>query len=369
LTTKKASQNSVITEMTPPAADADERLAYLALAITPGIGARKMAELLASSPTIHAAVPAGGASLAAAARVLQQCDRAGATVLVPPDAAFPARLRSIPGAPLCLFVRGDLSLVTRPCVAIVGSRDHTTYGRDAARMMAAAAASAGVVVVSGMARGLDAVAHHAVLDAGGTTIGVLGNGLGVIYPAQNRVLYERVERDGLLLTEHVPGERPHAGAFQRRNRLISGLADVLVVIEAAKGSGTMGTVAAALEQGRDVMAVPGPITSPTSAGTNQLLRDGAEPLLHPDDLVAKFTKLPARAVAEAGPVDPPPCTLSAEEAQVFSALTAAPRHVDELALATGLPVGTLLGVLCGLELGGLAEQQSGSLFRRLPRAW
>jgi DNA processing protein len=348
-------------------ADLDERLAYLALALSPGLGPRSVAALLRESGSALAAARRRRCGTAEASRALERAASAGVDVLVPSDAAFPARLRSIPTPPMVLFARGDLRLLQRPAVAIVGSRDHSAYGREAAATIAAAAGRAGLVVTSGMARGLDAVAHHAVLDAGGTTIGVLGNGIGVVYPAENRALYERVEAHGLLLTECPPGEGVRPGAFPRRNRLISGLADVLVVVEAARGSGTMITVAAALEQGRDVMAVPGPITSPTSAGTNQLLRDGAEPLLHPDDLLARFKGKLELPVAPAGPVDPPPCTLSPAEAQVFDALSADPRHVDDVAERTGLPIGTILGVLCGLEIGGWVEQRPGNLFRRLPR--
>jgi len=284
--------------MTNPSSD-DERDAFLALALTPSFGARRVAALIAAAGSAVAACRKSGCRVDAAARVMAQAGEGGITVLVPSDAAFPASLRSIPNPPAVLFARGDLTLLERPTVAIVGSRDHSSYGRDAAALVAAAAGRAGLVVVSGMARGLDAVAHHAVLDAGGTTIGVLGNGIGVVYPAENRELYERVERHGLLLTEFPPGERAGRGAFPRRNRLISGLASVLVVVEAARASGTMITVGTALEQGRDVMAIPGPIDSPTSAGTNQLLRDGAEPLLHPDDLLAKFAATPRAAVAAA----------------------------------------------------------------------
>ncbi len=147
-----------------------------------------------------------------------------------------------------LFAAGDLSLLQRPAVAIVGSRDHSLYGEETCRAVAAAAAGAGIAVVSGMARGLDAVAHTAALDAQGSTIGILGNGLGVIYPAANRLLYQRMEERGLLLTEFPPGERPGIGAFPRRNRLISALARVTVVIEAAEGSGTLITVGTALSQ-------------------------------------------------------------------------------------------------------------------------
>jgi DNA processing protein len=232
-------------------------------------------------------------------------------------------------------------------------------------MLGERVAAAGLVVVSGMARGLDAVAQSAALDGGGTTIGVLGNGIGVVYPAANRELYDRVESTGLLLTENPPGERPTAASFPRRNRLISGLVRVVVVVEAAKGSGTLVTVAAALEQGREVMAVPGPITSPTSEGTNQLLRDGADPILQLNDLLAKYSLAVPTPAADSDQADLPPCNLSGNEAMALNALTAESRHVDEIAERTGLPIGLLLGVLCGLELGGLAEQLPGSLFRRV----
>ena len=171
--------------------------------------------------------------------------------------------------------------------------------------LAGAVAQAGVVIVSGMARGLDAVAHTAALDAGGATIGVLGNGLGVIYPAANRALYERVASDGLLVTEFPPGERPNVGSFPRRNRLISGLSRVTVVVEAAVGSGALITAGAALDQGREVMAVPGNITSPLSAGSNRLIRDGAAPVLEPADLLQhfpEFVRVPSKASLQ--PVSP-----------------------------------------------------------------
>ena len=364
--------------------DPDERLAYIALALIPGLGARRLASLLSAFGSARAACkapatmwPASNAwqrsaarhiqppPLADASKLIDTCDAQGILVLTPDDTEFPLQLRSIPDPPTMLFARGRLDLFTLPAVAIVGSRDHTRYGRDVARLLGESVAAAGVVVVSGMARGLDAIAQCAALDCGGTTIGVLGNGIGVIYPAANRDLYDRVESNGLLLTENPPGERPTAGSFPRRNRLISGLARVLVVVEAAKGSGTLVTVAAALEQGREVMAVPGPITSPTSEGTNQLLRDGAEPILQVNDLLAKFSLAAPRPAAESDLLGLPPCNLSGNEAMAFNALTAEPRHVDEIADRTGLPIGLLLGVLCGLELGGLAEQLPGSLFRRV----
>ncbi len=300
-------------------------------------------------------------------RLLADATTAGQSLLVPPDNAFPAVLRSIPAPPVLLWARGDLAHLQAPAVAIVGSRDHSRYGEEIARELAIVAARAGIAVVSGMARGLDAVAHQGALDAGGATIGVLGCGVDVVYPRQNVELYTRMYADGLLLSENPPGQRPdHAGSFPRRNRLISGLARATVVVEAAEGSGTMLTVTSALEQGRDVLVVPGPVNSPTSRGTNRLLRDGATPLLEPRDLLKLF----GAALPTAGMHAPasPPCTLSPTEARVFEALGPAGTHVDDLALGVGLPVGELLATLLGLEIGGLAQSLPGGQYRRAARA-
>ena len=283
--------------------DIAQRDAHIALALTPGIGPRRFGSLLKrfGSPLGALMAPfaslgtVSGISRAAATAICnqspavgvdarQQIEALGGRILVPDDPEYPSILDNIPDPPLVLFAIGRLDLLDAPAVAIVGSRDHSSYGGRMTRSIAAEAAKVGVVVVSGMARGLDAEAHAAALDAGGGTIGVLGNGQGVVYPAANRGLYRRVEQEGLLLTEFPPGEKPHAGSFPRRNRVISGLAQVTVVVEAAAGSGTLITVAAALDQGREVMAVPGNVTSPTSVGTNNLIRDGATPLLQPADL-------------------------------------------------------------------------------------
>jgi DNA processing protein len=367
----------------------DDRIAYLALVQVPGIGPARLATLLAACRTplgAHSApfaflctLPGISAAFATAIkatplesgrRLLEASARAGADILIPEDDGFPAVLRSIPDPPPVLFSLGERSLLERPAVAIVGSRDHTSYGESVARSVAAEAARAGVVVVSGMARGLDAVAHAAALEVGGGTIGVLGNGLGVIYPAANRRLYEHVASDGLLLTEFPPGERPHAGSFPRRNRIISGLARATVVIEAAVGSGALITAGAALDQGREVLAVPGPISSPVSAGCNRLIRDGATPYLEPVDLLQHYADakpLPIRVPA-AGACSPPraelPETLSAEERAVAELLGPDPLHVDAIAARAGRPVGQLLALLCALELAGVASQRPGRYFLR-----
>lgn len=364
----------------------DERDAYLALTQVPGLGPARLQILLEACHTPRGAHSAPFAFLCAlpgmtaacataikqtplstGRRLAEAVDCLGATVLVPDDAAFPTLLRFIPDPPPVLFAFGDLSLLERPALAVVGSRDHTAYGEAVARTVGAQAGRAGLVVVSGMARGLDAVAHTAALDAGGTTIGVLGNGLGVIYPAANRRLYERVGERGLLLTEFPPGERPHLGSFPRRNRLISGLARVTMVVEAAPGSGALITAGTGLEQGREVMAVPGPITSAVSTGCNRLLRDGATPYLEPADLFAHYPEVafvpePA-AVAEDG-LRMLPDTLSAEERGVAELLGREAVHLERLVERAGRPVGALLAVLCGLELQGVVEQVAGRRFRR-----
>ena len=217
-----------------------------------------------------------------------------------------------------------------------------------------------------MARGLDAVAHAAALDAGGATIGLLGNGLGIVYPAANRVLYRRVAEEGLMLTEFPPGERPGVGAFPRRNRLISGLARVTVVIEAAEGSGTLITVGTALAQGRDVMAVPGNITSPTSIGTNRLIRDGAEPLLEVADLLAHYPE--AGRAGRAGGAErggervlAPPADLQPLERAVFDALRQGPAALDDLVTVSGRTTAEVLAAVSSLELRGLLAEAAGRM--------
>jgi len=355
---------------------------WLALALVPGIGAARFAELLDRFETPDGAlsapfevlctVPKITAPVAeairqadrkAAARALHRLAELGGTVLLPGAEGFPELLRQLPDPPICLFAQGDLTLLTRPAIAIVGSRNHSHYGAEVCRAVARAAAELGLTVVSGMARGLDAVAHRGALDAGGGTIGVLGSGLGVVYPVSNRALYQRVIERGLLITELPPGQRPHEGSFPRRNRLISGLARVTVVVEAAQASGALQTAGCAQEQGREVMAVPGPITSPVSAGTNGLIRDGAAPLLELADLLSHYPE--AAAGATRGPV-PEAGTLTPVEGRIVNALWAGPRRTEELIEATGAPVTDALDALSALELTGRIRQRGGGLYELAP---
>jgi DNA processing protein len=300
--------------------------------------------------------------------VAESAAKLGVEILLPTDAGYPELLINIPDPPPVLFALGDASLMQRPAAAVVGSRDHSSYGAEICRAVAATAAQNGVTIVSGMARGLDAIAHTAALDSGGTTIGVLGNGHGVVYPAANRALYERVAAQGLLLSEFSPGERPHAGSFPRRNRLISGLSRVTVVVEAAGGSGALITAGTALDQGREVMAVPGNITSSVSVGANRLIRDGATPLLEPGDLLQYYPEL-ARSTPASSVVRPSerplPATLSSDERALAGLFGADPIHPDQLANRSKRPVGEILGILCGLEIAGVVEQGPGRVFKRI----
>ncbi len=361
-----------------------EVVATLTLALVPGIGSQRLRLLLSTFGSAQAVLQAPharlvalhgistaaatairAASLAHGDRVLAQLEAMGARALLPADADYPAQLVDIHDPPTVLYAWGDLSLLARPAVAIVGSRDHTAYGAAAVRLLAGAVARQ-AVVVSGMARGIDALAHTAALDAGGGSIGVLGNGFGVIYPAANGALYERMVKHGCLVTEHPPGERPHAGSFSRRNRLISGLARAVLVIEAAPKSGAIVTADAGLEQSRSILAVPGPITSPTSVGCNRLIQQGAKPALCAGDILEELglpRGLDDTAVALATPAPRvPPIDLSGLQLTLWNRLTAEPQHVDALVAAARTSAADVLGALTELELRGLVRQTPGMVF-------
>lgn len=360
----------------------DARAAWVALALTPGVGFHRLVQVVAASGSADGAFGAPSAFLRAAAqlpasvaaaiatgspatgaRLIERVVALGGQVLLPYDEAFPARLRDIPDPPPFLCALGRPELAAREAVAVVGSRDHTNYGASVCRSLAGAAGREGLVVVSGMARGLDAAAHEAALDAGGTTIGVLGNGIAVVYPAENRRLYARVAREGLLLSEFPPDDRPQPGSFPRRNRLVSGLARVTLVVEAAIDSGALLTAASALDQGRDVLAVPGPVTSPTSAGANRLIRDGATPCLEPADLLAAYPALAARAAAlRAGRASVASGAAGAPPDPLLALLAREALPLDVLAARLGRPAAGLLAALTTLELAGQVARRPDGRF-------
>ena len=363
----------------------------LRLAIVEGIGPARLSALMARFGSAERVLAAGADELAAlpgfgpelvrrlraaatdeglqrARAALATLRRAGAVSLTPADAAYPDAFRTLPDPPYLLFAAGKLELLGTPGVGVVGTRSPTEYGVRAAVSLSGGVARAGLAIVSGMAKGIDAAAHAAALDAGGTTIGVLGHGIDRVYPPGNAKLFSRVRERGLLITELAPGEEPNAGNFPRRNRLIAALSLGVLVVEMGEKSGAQHTVTYALEQGKEVFAVPGPISSTRSAGTNQLLKDGARLVTSAADILEELRGVGhafATPVPAAGPdvPPPPPPDLAPDEAKVYSALTAAPQHVDDLAAASGLAPSNVLAALLGLELRDLAESLPGKQYR------
>ncbi len=261
---------------------------------------------------------------------------------------YPASLEELHHPPDPIYALGDVALLDRSperLVAIVGTRDASPYGQRVAAELARAFALAGVGVVSGMARGIDAVAHRAALEAGGATIAVLGTGADVPYPAGNRALHEAIAAGGLVVSEFEPGTRAGPGCFPRRNRIIAALATATIVVEAPFKSGAVNTASQALELGRTVAAVPGPIDIPRSAGCNLLLRDGAQFIASVDDALALFGELSPPVAA--GP------RLGYHEGRVWDALEDGESSPEGLAYRLGLSVRQAMEIVGRLELLGL----------------
>jgi DNA processing protein len=275
---------------------------------------------------------------------------------------YPGRLRTIHDPPAQLWVRGsaELDLFDRCCLAIVGARSCSAYGRSVARSLARDAAEAGAVVVSGLARGVDGEAHRGALDAAGCTVAVLGCGIDRDYPAAHRQLASAiVESGGLVVSEYEPGVEPAPWRFPARNRIIAGVSQLTVVVEARERSGALITADFALEQGRDVMAVPGEITSAMSAGSNGLLRQGAAPVTRIDDVLAELGLEIARAPAEA--------SLSDIEAKILAVVAERETTADEIARVAGLEAGIVAATLVSLELAGRVSASEGAYRSTIPR--
>jgi DNA processing protein len=285
----------------------------------------------------------------------QRVQSQGVKVLTSEDEAYPARLKEIEQPPPMLFVRGEWLPEDEIAVAIVGTRRVTAYGRQITEQLAAYLASNGVTIISGLARGVDEVAHSAALSAGGRTGAVLGSGVDRVYPPENRALADKIMRSGALLSDYPLGTAPESSNFPPRNRIISGLAMATIVVEAGETSGALITAEFAAEQGRDVFAVPGSILAPQSRGTNKLIQNGALPLLSPEDVLQALQLGHAsdqRAARRALPVDE-------IESQVISALGSEPLHVDEIRSHTGLPVEKVSAALVMMELKGMVRQVGG----------
>ncbi len=260
---------------------------------------------------------------------------------------YPAHLAELSRPPRSISLIGDPALLKMPCVAIVGTRSPTQYGIRIARALASQLADAGICVVSGMARGIDAAAHWAALEVCGKTVGVLGTSVDIPYPATNRPLYNRLAKDGLLVSEFDTGKRAFPGCFPRRNRIIAGLSKVTIVVEAGHKSGALNTASHALELGRTVAAVPGNIDCPQASGSNQLLRDGAHLITSVADAMMLMG------------VDPKPRAhspqLTASEQVVYDALGSDGKDLDSIAALTSLPVRECMAAVGSLEVLGLVE--------------
>jgi DNA processing protein len=284
--------------------------------------------------------------------------RSGAVLVPYVSPAYPWRLARIADPAPVLSVTGDVSALSAPAVAVVGSRAATSYGRRVTRSLAGDLARAGLVIVSGLAHGIDAEAHRAALDAGGRTIAVQACGPDLVYPAAHRRLASRIAEAGAVMTELPPGTRPQRAHFPLRNRLISGLSRALVVVEARDRSGSLITVRHALNQGIDVFAVPGPVDAPTSVVPNRLLREGALPALDASDILDALALAPAPAERSR----PEPEAVSPAAAGLLAVLARGPMSRDELARAVGEPPGAIAAAVLDLELEGrIAPDRDGRL--------
>lgn len=263
------------------------------------------------------------------------------------DPHYPRALVSCPDRPRTLWARGDLSLLERPCVAIVGTRRATSYAERVARELARTLARAGACVVSGLARGVDAAAHRGALEVDGATIAVLGTGLDVVYPKGHAELQREIGARGLLLSELAPENAAHGGSFPRRNRIIAGIASVTIVVEAGVRSGALITAGYALELDRTVAAVPGPIDVPQSQGSNELLRDGATAITCMADAVALLGLTAPIRVSE--------LAVGGAERLVWDALRAGAADLDTLCTRARLPAHEGMAAVTALEMRGMVE--------------
>ncbi len=367
---------------------------WLALSLLPGLGPTALNRLLEQHPEpreiafdlppelIAARCPRVKAEPIRRARrqlrrrvdtELRRARNAGVSIVTRDSEEFPAELREIPAAPILLYVRGTIVL-DRPRIAIVGSRTASRYGRRFTEELGRGLAQRGFQIVSGGARGIDTCAHRGALDAGGSTIAVFGSGLMEPCPPENYALFEEILENGALVSEFPLTCPPSKSTFPQRNRIVSGLSAAVVVVEAAARSGALITASQALEQGREVLAVPGPVTSPVSAGTNRLIQEGAKLVQQIDDIVDELPP-PYRQVLPAGGDlpesdrnEPDLEDLTGDERKVLGMLdTVEPVHADDLALAAPFDVARLQVALFGLQLRGAVDLEPGRYYLLRPR--
>jgi DNA processing protein len=352
----------------------DDKKYWVGFNLIKGVGAVRMQALIQHFGELKLAWKAAPAELAGAGLGLKLIERVvqarsqvnldqvwariesqGIKILTWQDAAYPQRLKEIEQPPPVLYIRGEYLPDDLFAVAIVGTRRVTPYGRQITEELAAYLAGNGITVVSGLARGVDAIAHQTALKAGGRTIGVLGSGVDKIYPPEHRQLAERMTESGSIVSDYAPGTPPDASNFPPRNRIISGLSLAVVVIEAGETSGALITAEFAAEQGREIFAVPGSILAPQSKGTNKLIQQGALPLLSVNDLMQALdlTRMgDQKAARKIIPADE-------TEARLMNVLGPQPLHVDEIRSQTELPIEKVSAALALMELKGMVRQVGG----------
>jgi DNA processing protein len=343
----------------------DLRVDALALALAPGLGPRSYRERAegfgSAAHAFRATVPTRDRSRLRdqARRVSADGERCGARLVMFEDPDYPSPLRDLGDPPPFLFILGDLSRLTEPAVAIVGTRRATAYGERVTTALGGALAAAGATIVSGMARGIDAAAHRTALARSGVTVAVLGTGVDVVYPVGHRSLHRAIQQRGVVISEFPCGTRALPGSFPRRNRIIAALARLTLVVEAGAKSGALITADHAADLGRDIAAVPGQVDSPQSAGSNGLIRDGVHAVLTADDVLTLVGLAQASSRRDVAP------TLTGDERVVWLALADGATPIDLLTERAELTPRRALAAVTALELGDLIETMpTGELRRR-----
>lgn len=370
----------------PAAIDDQTKLAALRLNLIAGIGPRTQQSLLERfttaeavfragdaelrdvegiGPKLAAAIIAAGASSHAEAE-FARCRELGVELLFRGSTGYPRSLAEIPDPPSVLYCRGTLEPRDQLAVAMVGSRRCTHYGRQMAERLAGALARAGLTVISGLARGIDAAAHEGALAAGGRTLAVMGTGLANIYPPEHKALAERVIRQGALLAESALDQAPVPGLFPQRNRIISGMSQAVIVVEASRNSGALHTVRHAMEQGREVFAVPGRIDSLASEGCHDIIRDGATLIRNADDVLQALGPMVAPVSATSSEMvhSPRELTLDPQERRVLNLVTIDPIHIDEILRTAELEASRVLSTLTVLEMRRFVKRLPGGCYCR-----
>jgi len=372
-----------------PADELPGQAAELLLALTPGIGPRLRMALLdrfgsaqavmaASAPDLQS-VPGIGQKLSRSivesrnsidvGAEIANCRASGVNIIAESGSDYPEVLRKIPDPPGVLFVRGEIRPTDGLAVAIVGTRHATQYGIAQAERLAMGLARAGYTIVSGIARGIDAVAHRAALKAGGRTLAVLGSGVLNIYPPEHGPLAEEIIARGAVLSENPPHSPPLAGAFPQRNRIVTGLSLGVIVVEAADRSGALISARHAMEQGREVFAVPGRVDSRMSKGCHRLIRDGAKLVETVDDVLEELGPLAMPTPLAGGNPEQPirhPAELQLNEPEqaVLAKIGDEPQTIDDIAVASGLPVQNVLATISVLEMRRLIRRLGGNRVMR-----